>query len=315
LNGQCRAEKELPPPLPGKTIIRDHTETETVAYDLHYSVPPTVVSALPQAVSPIFAQLYGGTEADFAWIHDQLTACWAAEDEAGTPLGALGLRPSPAHGAELMGGAFPGPNQHESVLALLRAALADQPQLYAYAEAHLLPAEALEAAGLQPVSAYTSMAGPVPEVLPVVPDGIQIVPLSEVTDLDVLLAAQQNYSHRIGYTLVTPEAVQMIAANSDGALGRIAFDLTGQPLGLCRATVKGDQAAIDGPAVHLHTQGTRLRQALLLSICQAARAAGATQMTLQAWGDTVQERAEDLALGLTITELHPIYSSVPLSTR
>jgi GNAT superfamily N-acetyltransferase len=275
-------------------------------------MPVTVSSVPPQVATSLFARLYGGAEAEFAWIHQQLTVYWAAEDEAGTSVGALGLRPTPAHGAELLGGAFPSPKQHETALALLCAALAVQPQLYAYAEAHLLPAEALETAGLQRVSAYTSMAGPIPELQPEIPVGIRIVPLSEVADLDVLLAAQQNYSHRIGHTLVTPEAVQMIVAYSDGTLGRIAFDAQGRPVGLCRAKRDGARADIDGPAVHPAWAGTGLRRALLLSVCQAARAAGATTLTLQTWGDTEQERAEDLALGLKVDELNPIYSSVPL---
>ncbi|CAM3927615.1 hypothetical protein [Deinococcus frigens] len=57
---------------------------------------------------------------------------------------------------------------------------------------------------------------------------------------------------------------------------------------------------------------TGLRRALLLSVCQAARAAGAVHMQLDAWGDTDAERAEDEALGLSVKIETPIYSSMPL---
>ena len=64
-------------------------------------------------------------------------------------------------------------------LALLRSALNVQPRLYAYAGDDLLPAGVLEAAGLQPIGAYTRMSGPLPAALPDVPDGYRIVPLSD----------------------------------------------------------------------------------------------------------------------------------------
>ena len=270
------------------------------------SVP---VDVQPSVALPTFARLYGCSEQDFAATADQMTAAWVLHDERQEALGAIGLRPSPAHGAEVMGGAFPGPAQHAAALTLLGAALAAQPQLYAHAETHLLPAEVLEAAGLRPVSAYTRMSGPLPTLLPTVPEGFRIVPLSGVDSLQDRLAAQETYSDLIGHTPVTHEALQPNFGGSDDALGRVAYDAAGAPAGICRVWLQGFVAKIGSPGVRPDARATMLRWALLLSACEAARAAGATRIEVDAWGDTEVQRAEDEELGLTIDELTPIYSS------
>ncbi len=258
---------------------------------------------------PTFARLYGCSEADFAATADQMTAAWILYDEGQEVLGAVGFRPSPAHGAEVVGGAFPGPAQHAAALALLAAALAAQPQLYAYAEAHLLPAEALEAAGLRPVSAYTRMCGPLPTALPAAPDGFRIVPLSEVDSVQDRLAAQETYSDMIGHTHVPDEASQPDFGGSDDTLGRVAYDAAGAPAGICRVWLDGNLAKIGSPGVRPDARATTLRRALLLSACDAARAAGAARVEIDAWGDTKTQRVEDQALGLVVEEWTPIYSS------
>jgi hypothetical protein len=267
---------------------------------------PLAVTTSPGATLPVFARLYGCSEADFAGTTAQMTAAWIAQDDQEV-LGALGLRPSPAHGAEVMGGAFPGSAQHRAALALIEAALLVQPRLYAYAEDHLLPARLLEAAGLHPVSAYTRMSGALPAQLPSVPDGFKVVPLSEVGSLEDRLVAQQTYSDLIGHTPVTSEAVQPNAGGSDDTLGRLAYDAAGMPVGICRVWLEGDLAKIGSPGVRPDVRHSGLRQALLLSACTGARAAGATQLQMDAWGDSEAQRAEDQALGLVIDKLTPIY--------
>lgn len=274
-------------------------------------MPVHLISVPPRAALPVLARLYGCSEQDFAETATQMTAAWLVQSNGGEALGALGLRPSPAHGAEVMGGTFPGTQQHQAALALLRAALAAWPQLYAYAGVQL-PAETLAAAGLHPVGAYTRMIGPIPAALPGVPDGFVIVPLSEVSDPEVRLAAQRTYSDRIGHTHVPDEARQPGFGGSDDALGRLAYDASGAPVGLCRVWLEGEEAALGTPGVHPGVRGTGLRQALLLSACGAAQKAGATRLTLEAWGDTTAERAEDEALSLVVEEMTAIYSSVSL---
>ena len=254
-----------------------------------------------------FALLYGCSEQDFAVTASQMTAAWILHGERQEALGAIGLRPSPAHGAEVMGGAFPGPAQHAAALALLAAALAAQPQLYAHAEAHLLPAEALEVAGLRPVSAYTRMSGPLPTTLPTVPEGFRVAPLSEVESLKDRLAAQQTYSDLIGHTFVSPEFVLPGAGGCDDTLSWLAYDAAGVPAGICRVWLEGDLAKIGSPGVRPDARATGLRRALLLLACEAVRAVGAARIEVDAWGDTEAQRAEDQVLGLMIEELTPIY--------
>ena len=159
------------------------------------------------------------------------------------------------------------------------------------------------------VSAYTRMSGPLPAALPTVPEGFRIVPLSDVESLQDRLAAQQTYSDLIGHTPVTDEALQSNVGGSDDALGRMAYDAAGVPAGICRVWPQGDLTKIGSPGVRPDARATMLRRALLLSACEAARAAGATRIEINAWGDTGTERTEDQESGLTIDELTPIYSS------
>ena len=268
----------------------------------------TPLNVSPLSALPTFARLYGCSEADFAQTAEQMTTAWILQSGQET-LGALGLRPSPAHGAEVVGGALVGPFQTEAAVALLTAARKAQPTLYAYGEAHLLPAEALEASGLRVVGAYTRMAGPPPTQLPDAPGGFLIVSLSEVDSLPDRLLAQQSYSDLIGHTHVTAESVQPGAGGSDDRLSRLAYDAAGVPAGICRVRLEGDLANIGSPGVRPDLRTTRLRRALLLSASQAARSAGATRIQLDAWGETQRDRAEDQELGLEIEESTPIYSS------
>lgn len=272
----------------------------------------TAVQVDPDEILSVLAQLYGGSEQDFAGMLSQLTAAWLVRDNRGEAAGAVGLRSSPAHGAEFMGGAFPGTQQHGAALALILAATAVQPHLYAYAEAYLLPAEALMAAGLSRVGGSTRMIGPVPTALPAVPDGFRIFPLSEAHSPQDRLTAQRMYSDRIGHTHVPDEAGQPDFGGSDDTLGQLAYDSLGISAGLCRAWLNGEQLALGTPGVRPDLRETGLRRALLLSVCQAARLAGATRIELDAWGDTDTERAEDEALGLSVGTETPIYSSMPL---
>ncbi|WP_188962873.1 hypothetical protein [Deinococcus aquiradiocola] len=271
---------------------------------MNVALPASPLSALP-----VLARLYGCREEDLAGTAAQLTAALTVRDAAGLEVGALGLRPSPAHGSEVLGGALPGDGQRDAALALLRAALTVQPQLYAYAEPHLLPVTALEAAGLRSVGAYTRMTGLLPTVPPVVPAGFRAVPLQQVASLHDRMAAQRSYADRIGHTLVPPEFVQPGAGGCDETLSRLAYDEAGIAVGICRVWRDGGEVSCTTPGIHPAARGSGLRQALLLSVCQAALAAGAVTLRLDAWGDTPQERAADEALGLTTEECTPIYAA------
>lgn len=270
-------------------------------------LPP--ITVLPLAALPTFARLYGCAESDFVQTVGQMATAWILHGEYQEVLGAVGLRPSPAHGAELVGGAFPAPAQQEAATTLILAALAAQPKLYAYAEAHLLPASSLEEAGLVAVAAYLRMSGPLPALAPEIPDGYTVVALSEVADATLRLAAQQTYSDRIGHTHVTPTSLEPNAAGSDDTLSRIAFNAPGEAVGICRATLSGEQLSFGTPGIRPDARGMGLRRALTLAVCQASRVAGATRVVVEGWGDTEDEQVEDQALGLNIEEKTPIYSS------
>lgn len=262
----------------------------------------------PAHLIPTLGLLYGTPPGAMNELVASLTCAWTVRDTAGKVVGALGSRSATPAGTELVGGALPGEHQAEVARLLLRAAL-DHAPVYAYAEAERLPAEALSAAGFREVSAYLRLSGLVPDERPVVPEGFRIVPLSEVTSLADRWAAQESYADQLGHTPTSEKAIMPNAGGSLDALGRLAYDPDGRPAGVCRATLDGEQASLGTPGVRTDLRGSGLRRALLLSVCQAVRAAGATRLSLEAWGDAPRDTDADLALGLSLDERTPIYLS------
>lgn len=257
---------------------------------------------------PLFSALYGADGPEFAAVIAQLAPVWQVGDGERL-LGVLGLRPATAHGSELMGGASAGGSQVEVATRLLLAARPHQPKLYAYAEDHLLPALALEQAGFTSVSAYTRMSGPLPTLEPRVPAGFTLRPLAEISDTRVRFAAQETYADQIGHTPTSQEAVEPGAGGSEESLGWLAFDADGLPVGVLRVWRDGETVSLSTPGVHSAHRATGLRRTLILAACQSAREAGASSLVMEAWGDTEQQRQDDLNLGLSLDVLTPIYAT------
>ncbi|MFC4454675.1 GNAT family N-acetyltransferase [Deinococcus sonorensis] len=272
---------------------------------------PQIIKRPVQAALPGLAEMYGASVSEFQAMAEQLTEVWQVLDDAGEVLGTVALRPSPMHGAELMGGAAPGVHQLAVAGHLLQAAHGHQPQLYAYADPQRFPAEALTQAGWSVVGAYTLLAGPTPTQPAQCPAGFSIRPISESPDPDDWIRALASYEDRIGHHAVAPDRLPEAVRNwFDADVSVVAYDTAGTPAGLCRAAIQDTQASIDAPGVQPPLRGTGLRQALLLSVCERLSHRGVTHITLEAWGDTPEERADDLALGLTVQELTPIYAAL-----
>lgn len=270
-----------------------------------------VAAAPPADLLPVFAALYGAPAGEMGWLADTLEAAWVVLDEEDVVRGAAGVRPSPAHGLELMGGALAGdPEEEEAVqTALAQAAHRDAGKVYAFADGSLFSAGALARAGFQEVGAYRLLAGPTPEATPPVLEGFTLRPLSEVPDLAVRLDALATYEDRIGHHAVSPAAAEDGAGGYDSALSLLALDAQGRACGICRAAAEEGYARIDAPGVRADLRPTALRQALLLGVCAQARAQGFSDISLESWGDTPAELAADLALGLEIQFENPIYAA------
>ncbi|MFC4637519.1 hypothetical protein [Deinococcus hohokamensis] len=269
----------------------------------------TVSPAAPEGLAPIFAALYGAPEEAVAWMTDLLVAAWTAASEEGEVLGAAGLRPSPAHGAELVGGALFGPHDQAVATALALAARQEGHPVYAFADGGLLSAPALEAAGYREVAAYRLLAGPTPEATVDLPPGLTLRPLAEVRDVATRLDALATYEDRIGHHAVLPQAAADDAGGFDPHLSLIALDAEGRAAGICRAAPEEGYARIDAPGVRRDLRAGPLRAALLLGVCGLARARGLEHVSVESWGDTPEELAADLALGLGVEIENPIYAA------
>ncbi|GGM01048.1 hypothetical protein [Deinococcus aerophilus] len=267
-----------------------------------------VVEVAPTALVPVFADLYGAPEDAVAWMADACTAGWLARHAgpAGEVLGAVGLRPSPQHGAELVGGVVAGPQQAAVAVALARSAHAAAGRVYVFAEGFLFPSEALLADGFQEVGAYRRLAGRVPYRLVEGPPDVRLFPLSQVPEAGPRLQALRTYEDRIGHHAVAPEAAQDGAGGFDADLSVIALDAQGRGIGICRAAAEDGVARLDSPGVAAEWRATALRAALLSAVFGRLRSAGITQLGMDSWGDTPEELAHDLHLGLGVSDETPI---------
>ncbi|OLV18470.1 hypothetical protein [Deinococcus marmoris] len=265
------------------------------------------IQALPPAeLLPAFAALYGASQEDLTWMADACTAGFVALGDGEELLGAIGTRPSPQHGAELVGGVFPGPQRDQVALALIRAAHEAVGRVYVFAEGYLFPPEALLAAGLREVGAYRRLSGRVPYRHVDPPAGVQLLPLAGVLDAAARLKALRTYEDRVGHHAVTSGATADGAGGFDSHLSVIALNDTGRGLGVCRAAIEDGEARIDSPGVASEWRHTHLRAALLNEVNTRLRAAGITRVNVDSWGDTAEELAHDLKLGLDIREETPI---------
>lgn len=272
-------------------------------------MPVTVLPARPADLPPLLAALYGAPREAVAWMAEGLEGAWVAQDAAGLPLGAVGLRPSPAHGAELVGGALPGPGHQTAGTALARVAREAAGRAYAFADGSLFTRGALEAAGYREVAAYRLLAGETPSIGAEVPPGLRLLPLAEVPDLATRLDALACHEDRIGHHAVVPAAAGDGAGGFDPQLSLIALDAGGRAAGLCRAAPEDGYARIDAPGVRPDLRSSGLRSALLLGVCARVRARGLAHVSVESWGDTPQELASDLALGLGVEIENPIYAA------
>ncbi|MFC6748649.1 hypothetical protein [Deinococcus aquaticus] len=122
--------------------------------------PVQVEPMASEQLELVLAALYEAPREAVAWMAQACTHAWVAFEvqvapddtltagldpepaEAGVRevvLGAVGTRPSPAHGSELVGGVFAGPRRAEVAAALARAAWQEVGRVYAFAEGHLFP--------------------------------------------------------------------------------------------------------------------------------------------------------------------------------
>lgn len=268
------------------------------------------VRAVPPAdLLPTLASLYGAAPDDLAWMAQACTAGFVALGDGEEVLGAVGTRPSPQHGAELVGGVFPGSRRDEVALALVRAAQAEVGRVYLFAEGYLFPPEPLLAAGLREVGAYRRLSGRVPYRHVDPPTGVRLLPLAEVPDPETRLQALRTYEDRVGHHAVLPEAAADGAGGFDSHLSVVAVDQLGRGVGVCRAAIEDGEARLDAPGVAPEWRHTTLRAALLNEVNTRLRAAGITRVNVESWGDTPEELAHDLKLGLGVTEETPILTA------
>ncbi|GHF48657.1 GNAT superfamily N-acetyltransferase [Deinococcus metalli] len=265
-----------------------------------------VTRVAPDALLPAFAALYGAPEEDMAWMVSACTAGWVAVDREDTLRAAVGARPSPQHGAELLGGAFPGEAGVPAALAVARAAHADVGAVYVFADGTLFPPAELVAAGFREVGSYRRLEGRVPYRHVSPPDDVTLRVLADVPDVAVRLEALGTHEDRVGHHAVQPSAALDGAGGFDSHLSAIAFDREGRGIGICRVAVEGGVGRMDSPGVHPRWRHTALRSALLNAVNARLRHQGVTRVSVDSWGDTPAELAHDLALGLSVVDETPI---------
>ncbi|WP_412029777.1 hypothetical protein [Deinococcus yunweiensis] len=266
----------------------------------------TVRAVTPDALLPALAALYGLSEDDVAWMAESCTAGWVALDAQDVLVAAVGARPSPQHGAELLGGAFPGLAQVPAALSVARAAQAEVGRVYVFADGTLFPPVELLDAGWREIGSYRRLEGRVPYRHMPIPDGMTLHVLADVPDVAVRLEALAAYEDRVGHHAVAPQAAQDGVGGFDSHLSAIALDGQGRGVGICRVALDGPVGRLDSPGVRPDWRHTGLRPALLNAVNARLRHQGITRISVDSWGDTPAELAHDLALGLGVVDETPI---------
>ncbi len=269
-----------------------------------------------EGLTTALAALYDAPQEAIAWMADVCTAAWVAFEvqsgEDGEPrevvLGAAGTRPSPAHGAELLGGVFSGPLREGAALALADAARAEVGRAYVFADGHLFPPEPFLTLGWRETGAYRRLEGRVPYRHVTPPDGVTLRALAD-TPHAARLEALRTYEDRIGHHAVHEDAARDGAGDFDAHVSVIALDDQGRGIGVCRAAIEDGQGRVDAPGVHPLWRHTALRSALLNEVNTHLRARGVTQLSMDSWGDTPEDLAHDLKWGLHVVDETPLLSS------
>ncbi|WP_198170339.1 hypothetical protein [Deinococcus arboris] len=273
----------------------------------------------PEALTPALAALYEVPVSEVAWMAQSCAAAWLVSEvqlldgqAREVVVGAAGARPSPAHGAELLGGVFAGPRRAEVTALLVGAAYAGVGRAYVFADGHLFTPEPLLSAGWREVGAYRRLEGRPPYRAAPPPAGVILRALAE-TPVQARLEALRTFEDRIGHHAVTPEAAQDGAGGFDPQLSLVALDEAGRGVGVCRAAIDDEDGRpvgrLDAPGVALAWRHTGLRAALLAGVSAQLRARGAAHLSMDSWGDTPEELAHDLGWGLHVTGETPLLAS------
>ncbi|UBV41672.1 hypothetical protein LAJ19_08395 [Deinococcus taeanensis] len=269
-----------------------------------------------EGLTTVLAALYEAPAEAVAWMAEACSAAWVAFEvhpgEEGevreVVLGAAGTRPSPAHGAELLGGVFATALRGPVALALADVARAEAGRVYVFAEGHLFPPEPLLQAGWREVGAYRRLEGRVPYRRVDPPEGVTLRALAEVP-VPARLEALRTSEDRVGHHAVSDEAALDGAGGFDPELSVVALNPEGRGVGVCRAVIEDGEARVDAPGVHPLWRHTALRSALLAEVSARLRARGVTRLSIDSWGDTAEELAHDLGWGLHVADETPLLAS------
>ena len=118
---------------------------------------------------------------------------WALLEPDGTWRGVAGLRPTPARGAELIGGVHATLDWTDDTAALVRAAHAEAGTVHVFADPDLWSLPGLERAGGLPVAEYHREVGWPPTDAPTWPEGFTCRTLEQHVNHADLLAGLRTY--------------------------------------------------------------------------------------------------------------------------
>ncbi len=224
-------------------------------------------------------------------------------------VGAVVLRPMPMGHFELFGGVPAHPKRHDISRALLRGARAAAPNavLATFASELYWAVSALEPLGFKAVAQYQRLQATAPRLEPVaLPAGFAISSYADHPDLAGLVAGLRCYEDLWGHHRVDAKQVAAGLSNDDPALIWLARDALGNVAGVCRATLSDGQAWIDAPGVRSDSRNLNLHRALLGHALRELSARGATTFTLESWGESASNSADDLELGFEVLESEAI---------
>jgi GNAT superfamily N-acetyltransferase len=271
-----------------------------------------------EAFAEIVAQLEGcsveGARGFIGSLQQQLGEGFEAslvfvDDLEEHTLGAVLLRPTPKGSFELFGGVPAHTERHAISDALLRASqvLGKARGVSTYATENYWNIAALEASGFKEVAKYQRLESTEIHLERIEwPTGFTLQSFAETSSLDDLVAGLKLFEDIWGHHHVDPEGVAENLASYDPHDIWILKDQESQVSGLCRGTLSNGTAWIDAPGVRTDLRGQGLHRALLMRTLETLKARGAVRFTLESWGETAANSADDLEFGFLLAEETPI---------
>ncbi len=231
---------------------------------------------------------------------------FVAESSQSKVLGAILLRPTPNGFYELFGGVPTHSNRAKISIALLKAAQVKGGKIYTFDSENYWDTTILEPLGFEEVGQYQRLGNlhfnPEPVALP---QGFFISNFANNPESADIVAGLQCYEDMWGHHPVEAAQVMNNLSNYNPQHTWLVKDVQGLVTGFCSVSILEASARVDAPAVRSDARGVGIHRALLTQALSAIPKT-ITDVSLESWGESVENSADYLRMGFELLESEAI---------